>query len=262
MVELCGGIATGLEAAIKAGLSIASYTWADIDPDAHTTTAHRLTRLQSRHPLLLTAEATNGWDTRLPMDARTITPALFTQAFPEEVDIITTSPPMLTQHLPRTPRGNGQPTHATLQQIHRLIRHLASTQKGGIGFIWDTPVRSPLPAHIIAMAGPSTVLNAPKCGSGAHRPTRIWQNMLPKETLDDAYANLVDPRQTVDDILKSAGLRAWHTPTKDTLTTLGTPYTTLLRFGTGPTPPPAGRIHRRYTDRPLIEGRNPDITLS
>ena len=127
LVELCGGIATRLEAALNAGLSIASNTWADIDPDAHTTTAHRLTRLQSRHPLLLTAEATNGWDTRLPMDAKTITPALFTQAFPEGVDIIMTSPPMLTQHLPRTPRGNGQPSHATLQQIHRLIRHLAST---------------------------------------------------------------------------------------------------------------------------------------
>ncbi len=91
-MELCGGIATGLEAALKAGLSIASYTWADIDPDAHTTTAHRLTRLQSRHPLLLPTEATTGWDTRLPMDARTITPAQFTQAFPAGVDIIMTSP--------------------------------------------------------------------------------------------------------------------------------------------------------------------------
>jgi hypothetical protein len=143
MVELCGGIATGLEAALKAGLTIASYTWADIDPDAHTATAHRLKRLQHRHPLLLPEEATTGWDTRLPMDTRTITPALFTQAFPAGVDIIMTSPPMLPQHLPRTHRGNGQPAHATLLQILRLIRHLASTQRGGIGFIWDTPDRSP-----------------------------------------------------------------------------------------------------------------------
>ncbi len=127
------------------------------------------------------------------MDTRTITPAFFTQAFPAGVDIIMTSPPMLTQHLPRTHRGNGQPAHATLQQTLRLIRHLASTQKGGIGFIWDTPVRYPLPAHIIAMMGPSTALNAPKCGSGAHRPTQIWQHLLPKATLDDAYANLAEP---------------------------------------------------------------------
>ena len=176
MVELCGGIATGLEAALKAGLTIASYTWADIDPDAHTATAHRLKRLQHRHPLLLPEEATTGWDTRLPMDTRTITPALFTQAFPAGVDIIMTSPPMLPQHLPRTHRGNGQPAHATLLKILRLIRHLASTQRGGVGFIWDTPDRSPLPAHILAVMGPSTVLNAPKCGSGAHRPTQIWQN--------------------------------------------------------------------------------------
>ncbi len=93
LVELCGGIATGLEAALKAGLSIASYTWADIDPNAHTATSHMLTRLHRRHPLLLPAEATTEWDTRLPMDTRTITPALLTKAFPAGFDIIITSPP-------------------------------------------------------------------------------------------------------------------------------------------------------------------------
>ena len=111
MVELCGGIATGLEAALKSGLTIASYTWADIDPDAHTATAHRLKRLQHRHPLLLPEEATTGWDTRLPMDTRTITPALFTQAFPAGVDIIMTSPRCYLNTYPGRIGGTGnQPT--------------------------------------------------------------------------------------------------------------------------------------------------------
>ena len=44
--------------------------------------------------------------------------------------------------------------------------------------------------------GPSTILNAPKCGSGAHRPTHLWQNLLPKEELDEAYSNLIDPPHT------------------------------------------------------------------
>ena len=74
---------------------------------------------------------------------------------------------------------------------------------GGIGFIWDTPVRSLLPTHIHTLMGPSTVLNAPKCGSGAHRPTHIWQNLLSKAAaLNAAYANLADPRLSVDDILE------------------------------------------------------------
>jgi hypothetical protein len=94
-VELCGGIATRLEAVLKAGHEVASYTLADIDLDAHTTTAHRLARLHSRHPRLLTLEAIDEWDTRLPMDARTITPALFTHAFPSGVDLIITSPLMM-----------------------------------------------------------------------------------------------------------------------------------------------------------------------
>jgi len=53
LVELCGGIATGLEAILKSGHAVASYTWADIDQDAHTATSHRLARLHARHPLLL-----------------------------------------------------------------------------------------------------------------------------------------------------------------------------------------------------------------
>jgi len=69
LVELCGGMATGLEAILKAGHAVAAYTWADIDPDAHTTTSHRLAWLHNRHSLLLPPEAMEGRDSRLPMDA-------------------------------------------------------------------------------------------------------------------------------------------------------------------------------------------------
>jgi hypothetical protein len=68
LVELCGGIATWLDAVLKAGHAVASYTWADIDLDVHTATAHRLTRLRHRHPNLLPREAIDGWDIRLPRD--------------------------------------------------------------------------------------------------------------------------------------------------------------------------------------------------
>ncbi len=33
----------------------------------------------------------------------------------------------------------------------------------------------------------------PKCGSNAHRPTRIWQNLLIKEELENAYSKLGNP---------------------------------------------------------------------
>ena len=92
-MELCGGIAAQLETVLKAGHAVAPYTWANIDPDAHTATTHILARLHSRHSLFLPHEAIEGWDTRLPMDTKTIILSLFTQGFPAGVDLNMTSPP-------------------------------------------------------------------------------------------------------------------------------------------------------------------------
>jgi hypothetical protein len=85
---------------------------------------------------------------------------------------------------------------------------------------------------------PATVLNAPKCGSGAHRPTCVWQNLLPKETLDEAYSNLPAPSSTVNEMLALAGLGSWHMPSGDTSHSTNTHPTALPRFGTRPSPQP------------------------
>ncbi len=69
------------------------------------------------------------------------------------------------------------------------------------------PVGSPLPAHVQQMMRPSTVLNAPKCGSRAHRPTHLWQNLLPKEELNEVYSNMFDPPHTVND-MRSGRMRS------------------------------------------------------
>ena len=122
-------------------------------------------------------------------------------------------PPMLPQYLQRTHRGQGQSAHATIGQIGCLIKHLAATQEGGIGFVKDTPVRPPLPVHVLKIMGPPTALNTPKCGSGAPHPTRIWQTLLPKEELAEAYLNLNDPPHTANDILEHVGLGSCHMPT-------------------------------------------------
>ena len=46
VVELCGGLATGLEALLGAGYAIGSYVWVGIDPNAHTTASHRIAHLR------------------------------------------------------------------------------------------------------------------------------------------------------------------------------------------------------------------------
>jgi hypothetical protein len=82
------------------------------------------------------------------------------------------------------------------------------------------------------MMGPSTVLNDLKCGSGAHRPTRISQNLLPKEMMYEAYSNLPAPPRTVNDMVDLAGLGSWHMPQGEASASTTNPLSTLPRFGT------------------------------
>ena len=116
------------------------------------------------------------------------------------------------------------------------------------------PPRSPLPVHVQNMMGPSTVLNDPKCGSGAHRPTRIWQNLLPKETLDEASSNLPVQSRTVDDMLALAGLGSWHMPPGDTSYSINKHPSALPRFGTRPKPQPHATSLHASTDGLLMQG--------
>ena len=127
------------------------------------------------------------------------------------MDITAASPPMLSPHFPRAHKKLGQYAHATTQQIVRLIHHLSSTQPGGIGFMWNNSLRSTLPSQVHSTMGPSTILNAPKCGSGAHRSTHLWQNFVTKSALEIAYNLLPSPPRTVDDILMTTSLGAWST---------------------------------------------------
>jgi len=53
IAELCGGLATGLEAFLKTGYAVASYTWVDAYLDAHVAVSHRLSRLKIQCPHLL-----------------------------------------------------------------------------------------------------------------------------------------------------------------------------------------------------------------
>jgi hypothetical protein len=59
-----------------------------------------IAQLRLQYPYLLPLEAIKEWDSRLPMDVRTISPKFLTAASPEEIDILLASPPMLAHHLP------------------------------------------------------------------------------------------------------------------------------------------------------------------
>jgi len=72
VVELCGDLATSLEALLRAGYVIGSYTRIDTNPDVYTAAAQRIACLRHNFPHLLLSEAVQEWDSRLPQDVRTI----------------------------------------------------------------------------------------------------------------------------------------------------------------------------------------------
>lgn len=74
VVEICEEIAIGLEALLRAGHPIVSYTWADMNQDAHIATSHRIELLRQRYPPQLPPASSQGWDHRLPFNAKYITP--------------------------------------------------------------------------------------------------------------------------------------------------------------------------------------------
>ncbi len=96
-----GGLASGLVALLEVEYAINSYVWVDIDRDAHAAVSHRLKLLRLKYPQLLLPEAIQDWESRLPMDARTISPKLFAMTIPEVIDLLLASPPMLAHHFPR-----------------------------------------------------------------------------------------------------------------------------------------------------------------
>ena len=74
VVELCGGLATGLEALHRTGYVSRSYALVDTDPDAHTIASQRITYLRRKFPHILPPEAVQDLDSRLPMDVCTTSP--------------------------------------------------------------------------------------------------------------------------------------------------------------------------------------------
>jgi hypothetical protein len=87
----------------------------------------------------------------------------------------------------RTQRGTTNQHMSRYNKLVHLILHLSRTQSGGIGFIGGTSVRHPLPHHVFTTIKPSKVLNKPKYGSGAHKPTHMGNHFILKSAQESAY---------------------------------------------------------------------------
>jgi hypothetical protein len=62
---------------------------------------------------------------------------------------------------------------------------------------------------MVSLLGQITLIEAPKCESGAYRITRIWQNLMLSSKLRVAHGRLPAPQRPVQTGLDNAGLHEW-----------------------------------------------------
>ncbi len=65
--------------------------------------------------------------------------------------------------------------------------------------------------HTLSLLGHGTLIDASTCGSEAYRTTRVWQNLLPRSTLESEHARLPQSARPVEAALEAARLSTWGT---------------------------------------------------
>ena len=144
-----------------------------------------------------------------------------------------------------------------VRHILRLIMYLSEAQSEGFGYLWSSFELHPASTTTLSLLGQGTLLDAPKCGSGAYRNTRIWHNLMPHDALMKELARLLPPTRPVDAALMRAGLSRWST-----LPTLGAgdqpqpqhtppPRDPLPYLGTHPNTAPF-RVHQGILGRGML----------
>jgi hypothetical protein len=104
------------------------------------------------------------------MDVRIISPEILSVQFPEGIDLILASPPMIATHLSNFNREH-TPSDISGSDIIRhitcLVLILSESQPGGVEYIWNSSELHPPSANTLSLLGQGTLLDATKCGSGA-----------------------------------------------------------------------------------------------
>jgi hypothetical protein len=158
---------------------------------------------------LLPPEAIKDWSSRLPRDIQTISPELIAITSPEGIDFILAIPPALATHLSISNRDHTPPGPDIGRHVIRLVLHLSESQPGGVGYIRTSSELHPPSAYTLSLLGQGILLDGSKCGLGADRNTRIWENLLPQDTLAAEHARLQPSARPVAAALETARLSMW-----------------------------------------------------
>ena len=190
LIDMCGNLATALEAVLRTGWKVKRYVYADTSANAQQVAMTSIHRLQREYPEQLPPSACSEWNTTTPMDltkwtAETI--ESMTSKNPESAWLVCCGWPCQDN----SPAGKGlgdKGERSTIIEttITPLIRHLQNKEKLTAYLLENTAIQhnwkdrskwNKLLEKYVRMMGRYIMLDAAKVGSAAHRVRNYWTNL-------------------------------------------------------------------------------------
>ncbi len=203
VLELCGGLATGLRALLECGVRVRNYYYVDRDDYARRIVKHQLTELSAKYTDLFPVTAWScAFD--LPQDLRSITREAVVNTIP-----LADAPWLVIAGWPcqeYSPAGHGLVGQraALLGDVLRVVRRMQESP-GQVppAYILENVamqhnfrhghVRWPVYEELVSRLGKPITFDSTSVGSRAHRLRNFWTNLVEPEWANEVFSNLHCP---------------------------------------------------------------------
>jgi site-specific DNA-cytosine methylase len=208
LVELFGGIGTGLAAVLEVGLRVKKYIHVDNGYTANRAVRHHIQQLLLRYPTQLPASSVHGCCGQLPQDVTLISDEDLRRL--GHIDLLIAGWPCQGHSRAGAGQGLNDPRSSLFADLMRLTQWWFTHQSTPPGYIFENvpslgDTRQKVVndgKYISQLLGTPTFVDAAALGSYAHRPRWFWTNLVPSHVLSGALARIPRPvNRKVDDIL-------------------------------------------------------------
>jgi len=208
VLDLFGGISTGLAAVLQAGILVWRYLYVERDETTKRVSSRYLALLMWRYPKLLPRSAIRGYQRALPLDIALLGAQDLARVGP--INLVIVRWPCQGHNRAGCGEGLCDPRSHIFWEMLQVLRHLQTHQACVPTYILENvPLLGDTRSHVMASVyqiqswiGPAVLLDSTRVDSRAHRPRLWWTNLLPREVLRRAYETV--PRSShliVDNIL-------------------------------------------------------------
>ncbi len=214
LVDLCGGLATTVDAVLRLGYTVRAYAYADVDAEARWAAYHRLQQLAVAYPGQLHLQLPSTFLNHLPQDVTDIRPAHLDQlmsAHPGVPLLFVCGWPCQDLSPAGTQHGLQGARSSLIHHVLPLLHHCIQANRTTVGYVLENAatqhnfrsehIRTQVTADLQSMLGDAVTLDAAQCGSYAHRLRNFWTNLAPTAQLAVVTSHLNPPSRPVQSIL-------------------------------------------------------------